>query len=136
MHNIFCPSSDEPTGTIEERIVWAAIRRLTFFFGICHWTTIQKETGCSYQEIYPALIKLEARGIVKIVPDACEGIYMITLNPEHAIKFPQAYARLLPSAEILGGRQEPTPEEDQHSICYLLETFPPEAIQEYARRHA
>jgi hypothetical protein len=120
-----------PSGTVEERMIWAALCHTTASAGFTTWRGLEAETGSSFDEIDAAVNSLVARGIATRETDA-DGIELFRLKPEYRLQFAMVYRRLLPMAAILGGPKPFALEEDVRALWHFNEEFPLESLLAFA----
>jgi hypothetical protein len=120
-----------PTGSVEERMIWAAMCRISTDWNFTSWRHLQAETGSSWSEIDAAINKLVARGIAERWIDE-EGIHLFRLQPEYQMQFALVYRRLFPNAQILGGPKPYTLKEDIHAMYYFIGYFPLKSLLAFA----
>jgi hypothetical protein len=119
-----------PTGSVGERIAWAALSHVTVIGGCATWRDLETETGSNWREIKTGVNKLIARGIVTREIDR-SGIELLRLRPEYRLRFCSMFRRILPEAEIVGGPKPFTVGEDVRSLVSLTEDFPVDSLLVY-----
>jgi hypothetical protein len=123
-----------PTGTMSERMVWAALTHITAIWGFATWMDLKQETGSTWRQLETAVTKLVCLGIATREMDS--GVELLRLKPEYRHRFSRMYRRLYPLAEIEGGGKphtvEPTVQEDMSSLRALTDGFPDDSLLAFA----